>query len=68
MIVVPADIPLTTPDILTLAIPVLLLLHTPPLAASLNVVVDPAHTVAVPLMIPATGGRLTVTTWETEVE
>lgn len=38
------------------------LLHTPPPAASLNNVVAVGHTVNVPLILPATGNGLTVTT------
>jgi hypothetical protein len=44
------------------AIAVLLLLHVPPLAASVRVVVAPTHTDNVPLMLPALGNGLTVTT------
>jgi len=60
---VPAATPLTTPDELTVAIPVLLLLHVPPVTASVNVVVDPVHIMSVPLMIPGKGNGLTVMTW-----
>jgi hypothetical protein len=41
--VVPPDIPVTTPEELTVATPVLLLNHVPPPRASLNVVVAPTH-------------------------
>ena len=58
----PAATPLTTPDVLTVAVPVLLLAHTPPVVASLSVVVALTHTVAVPVMVPADGAALTVTT------
>ena len=68
MVVVPAATPLTEPEELAVAAAVLVLLHTPPVAPSVNKVADPAHTAAVPLMIPATGNKLTVTTWETDVE
>ena len=61
MVDVPADTPPTVPP-LTVATPVLVLLHMPPVAPSLNAVVEPAHTVAVPVMVPATGNGLTVTT------
>ena len=47
---VPATAPLTMPDVPIVATVVLLLLHTPPVVASLNVVVEPAHTVAVPVI------------------
>jgi hypothetical protein len=61
MIVVPADTPVTVPEELTVAIAVSVLLHAPPGAASLSDVVDSAHTVAVPAMLPATGNAFTVT-------
>ena len=61
MVEVPADTPPTVP-LLTVATPVLVLLHTPLGEASVNAVVEPAHTVAVPVIVPATGNGLTVTT------
>jgi hypothetical protein len=52
--------PVTTPVVKpTVAIPVALLLHVPP-PASLNVVVNPEHTVSVPSI--AVGNGFTVTT------
>ena len=45
----------------TVATVVTVLLHAPPVAASLNPVVAPAQTVAVPVMVPADGNGLTVT-------
>ena len=62
MVAVPEATPPIVPP-LTVATPVLVLLHTPPVATSLNTIVEPAHTVAVPVIVPATGRRLTVTTW-----
>ena len=59
---VPPATPLTIPDELTVALAVLLLLHVPPAVASLNVVVAPLHTDAVPVIVPAVGAALTVTT------
>jgi hypothetical protein len=52
----------TTPPVVTVAMAVLLLLHTckPPVAPSTNVVVDPAQTVMVPVMVPADGSAFTV--------
>ena len=50
MVEVPATAPLTMPDVPMVATVVLLLLHTPPDVASLNVVVEPTHTVAVPVI------------------
>ena len=41
MFTVPPDIPLTSPDVPTVAKWVSLLLHVPPVAASLNIVVAP---------------------------
>jgi hypothetical protein len=60
MVAVPAVIPVTTPVEDTEATVVLVLLHTPPAAASLSVVVDPAQTVVTPVMLPAFGTGLTV--------
>ena len=65
MVVVPAVRPLTTPEVLTVATRVLVLLQTPPVAASVNVVDKPAITVAIPLIVPAEGDGLTVTTFVT---
>jgi hypothetical protein len=42
--------------------PVAELLHAPPVVALLSVVALPAVTVAVPVIIPAVGNALTVTT------
>ena len=58
---VPELTPLTMPVLPTVATDVAVLLHTPLPAASLNVVVDPAHTFRVPVIAPATGNELTVT-------
>ena len=55
----PADIPVTTPALLMVAILVLLLDHVPPAVLSDNVVVEPVQMVVVPLMDDA--GLLTVT-------
>ena len=62
MVVVPEVRPLTTPEVLTVATVVLVLLHIPPVVTSVNVVDNPAITVAVPLIVPAAGDELTVTT------
>ena len=61
MVVVPEVIPFTTPEVPTVATTVLVLLHTPPVAVSVNAVDEPAHTVAVPVIVPAPGAGLTVT-------
>ena len=48
---VPDDTPDTTPDDTSIvAVDVLLLLQVPPVVASLSVVVDPAHTLVVPVI------------------
>ena len=60
IIAVPFVTPETAPDEMsTVAIAVLLLLHVPPLVASLNVVVLPAQTVVMPV-IGAMGFTVTV--------
>ena len=60
---VPDVRPFTTPVVPTVATTVFVLLHTPPVVTSVNVVDEPAITVAVPLIVPAAGKGLTVTTW-----
>jgi hypothetical protein len=52
--------PVTTPPD-TVAFAVLLLLHMPPVVATLNVVVADSHTAAVPVIVPTEGDELTVT-------
>ena len=59
---VPAEFPVTMPDILTLAITPLLVLHAPPAVASVNVVVDAIHALGDPEM-GATEDAFTVTTF-----
>jgi len=61
MVAVPADTPLTTPVLPTVATDVLPLLHTPPLVASLRLVAEPAHTFIVPVIADTVGNGLTVT-------
>ena len=61
IVAVPAATPDTTPDVeLILAVPVALLVHTPPVGDDDNVVVDPTQSVAVPDIAP--GVVFTVTT------
>ena len=56
-------IPPTEPEALTVAIAVLVLLHTPPLVPSVNAVLEPEHTVNVPpIEAGADGAVFTVTT------
>ena len=58
---VPPETPLTIPEVLpTVAMPVAVLIHTPPGTVSPNVVVLPAHTVSTPVM--GAGGAGTVFT------
>ena len=60
VLVVATTPPVTTPvDSPTVAIPVALLLHVPPPVPSVSVVVNPEHTVRVPLI--AVGNGFTVT-------
>lgn len=54
----PADTPVTMPEVPTVAIAELLLLHAPVAGRLLNVVVWPTHIVSAPLMVP--GNRFTV--------
>ena len=57
----PVEMPVTIAVEPTVARAVLLLDHTPPPAALLRAVVDPAQTVVVPVIEPALGSGLTVT-------
>ncbi len=57
--VTPVVTPPTTPDELTVATAVALLLHVPPVVVSRSVVVAPWHTLAVPVI--KAGSGLTVT-------
>ena len=52
--------PFTLPDPSTVATPVAVLLQAPPEVVSLKPVAEPAHTVAVPVIVPADGSGLTV--------
>jgi hypothetical protein len=62
MITLPADTPVTTPLLFTVARFVLLLLHDPPAVPLLvNVIGDPIHTDVGPLMVPADTAPFTVT-------
>jgi hypothetical protein len=58
MVAVPADTPVTTPRLVTVATAVLLLAHVPPVVASERVVVLPVQIVVVPVI--ALGVGLTV--------
>ena len=61
MVAVPPLIPVTVPVLLpTIAVVGAPLLQEPPASGSVNVVVDPTHIVALPLM--ADGSGFTVTT------
>lgn len=48
----PADTPVTTPVALTVAIAVLPLIQLPPLTGDVSVVVDPSHTMLLPVTLP----------------
>jgi hypothetical protein len=50
MVAVPLAIPVTEPDVPTVAIEVLLLLQAPPVVPSVSVALEPTHTVKVPPM------------------
>jgi hypothetical protein len=61
MFAVPAtDMPVTTPVLLTVAVPVALLLHAPPGVTSFNVVVVPTQIPRLPVI--SAGDMFTVTT------
>ena len=63
MVVVPAEIPVTTPLEETVPTAVLVLVHVPPpVPLAVSVVVAPTHTVAVPLIVPGVANGFTVTT------
>ena len=62
MVAVPGAAPNTWPEPSTVAMEVMLLLQLPPVVPSVKEVDEPAHTVAVPLIVPAEGNGLTVTT------
>ena len=60
MVAVPAVMPVTLPVEPTVAILVEPELHIPPPEASVKFIIDPAHTVIRPFIIPASGNGLTV--------
>jgi len=61
MVALPAEIPPTTPELLTVATVILLLVQAPPAAASLSVTEEPAQTELPPVMEPETGSGFIVT-------
>jgi hypothetical protein len=61
MMTVPGAIPDTIPVLPTVAIDVLLLLHTPPGAVLLSAIVAEVFTTEGPVIVPATGRAVTVT-------
>jgi hypothetical protein len=63
MVVVPSVTPVTSPDELIVAFAGVEEVHTPPLTVLVSNVVVAGHNVVVPLMIPALGNGLTVTTF-----
>ena len=62
MVVVPAETPVTIPEIFTVATLGAVLLHIPPVAGSVNVVLVVGQIVNVPDIEPATGLGFTVIT------
>ena len=60
MVAVPPDIPLVTPVGVTVAVAGALLLHVPPVVASLNVIAALSHTLLTPVIVPAFGNGLMV--------
>ena len=64
IVAVPPATPVTTPVLPTVATAVLPLVQEPPLTSSLKVVAAVAHTVGVPVIIPALASDVTVTTSE----
>ena len=68
MVVVPAAMPDTTPDVPIVAIAGVLLLHVPPVVVLAIVVVAPAHTLIVPVMADTVGFAFTVTIAVDDVE
>jgi hypothetical protein len=62
MVTVPAEMPVTTPEVLTVARAVLLLLHTPPGVPLLKAVVSPVQTELLPVIAAGVGIEFTVTT------
>ena len=62
MATVPAEAPVTTPEVAsTVATVISLLDHAPPLIALLRVVVSPTHVTGVPLIAPGVGFTVSVT-------
>jgi hypothetical protein len=67
MIFVPTDTGVTTPPLVIVAV-ALLMLHTPPDTASLNVTAEPRQIVPGPNIVPEPGNGITVTTWDATAE
>ncbi len=60
MFTVPAETPVTIPDVPTVAIPELPLTHDPPVGVDDNVVVAPTHTDIVPVIADGAANTVTV--------
>ena len=60
MVVLPALTAVTTPPEFTLATAVLLLIHPPPVVASVNVDVEPIHILVAPVIAVTVGVAITV--------
>ena len=56
---VPKPVPVTRPDVFTVAMPVFTLLHTPPVAVSLKRLVVSPHNWLLPVITPACGCKVT---------
>ena len=59
MVSLPAFAPVTMPELFTEAL-VFMLFHAPLLPVCTRAMVAPAHTLSIPVMVPATGEGLTV--------
>ena len=64
MFTAPPETPVTTPEVLTVAIEGFALVQVPPAVpvASVRVIVDASHTTVGPVIVPATGSAKTVIT------
>ena len=60
MVTLPEDTPVTVPVEPTVAMAVLLLLHTPPAVLLPSAVAAPAHRLPAPVMVPAAGNASTL--------
>jgi hypothetical protein len=61
MVAIPAEIPVTIPEVFTVATAMLLEDQVPPVVASPSAVVDPTQTELIPVIAATTGNAFTVT-------